>query len=154
MRNDKFLSPSASRTQEIGCEIGKSLRGGEIIFLSGILGAGKTVLVRGIAKSLGIRSKVPSPTFNIFRVYDCVLPKSKRKGKFYHFDCYRLKKYTELRNLGWEEILADSNAITVLEWPECISDRDVIKTPDKKIIAAGIKLENNKRVVNITVLKR
>lgn len=135
-------SCSAEDTQEIGRKIGKKLKGGEVIFLSGILGAGKTVLVRGIAEGLGIKKQLPSPTFNILRVYD--IPHG---GKLYHFDCYRLKKYSDLVNLGWEEILADPNAITILEWPECIVDKEIIKPSDKKVIQLDIKIKDKKRIV-------
>jgi len=137
-----LLSQSVEETQRIGQKIGGKLKGGEIIFLSGILGAGKTELIRGIAKGLGIKSKITSPTFNIMRVYD--IP---RGGKLHHFDCYRLQKYQDLVELGWEEILDDPGAITVLEWPECITDKDITKLPDKKITKAEIKIDNNQRAI-------
>ncbi|MFH1183132.1 MAG: tRNA (adenosine(37)-N6)-threonylcarbamoyltransferase complex ATPase subunit type 1 TsaE [Candidatus Moraniibacteriota bacterium] len=137
-------SNSAEETQEIGRKISKGLRGGEVIFLSGILGAGKTVLVRGIANALGIKSKIPSPTFNIFRAYDIA-----SGGKLYHFDCYRLKKYADLIELGWEEILADKKNIIVLEWPECIIDKDITRLPNKKVILVEVKIEGSKRIINI-----
>lgn len=141
-----ILSNSIKNTQEVGKNIAKKLKGGEIIFLSGILGAGKTELIRGIAKGLGIKSKVPSPTFNIFRVYDF-----RKKSKLYHFDCYRLKKYSDLVELGWEEIIADKNSIVVLEWPECVCDKNIAKIADKNILKIDIEIsENNKRVIKIT----
>jgi len=130
-------------TQKIGVGIAEKLKGGEIIFLSGILGAGKTELIRGIAKGLGIETKITSPTFNIFRVYEFG-----KSGKLYHFDCYRLKKYADLVELGWEEILADPKAIVVLEWPECILDEDITKS-NQKIAKINIKIENHKRLVSI-----
>ena len=131
-------------TQKIGKKMGERFKGGEIIFLSGILGAGKTELIRGIAKGLGIKSRITSPTFNILRVYD--IPNG---GKLYHFDCYRLKKYSDLIELGWEEILTDPNFIIVLEWPECIADKDVTEIAEKKIVFIEIKIENNKRFIKI-----
>jgi tRNA threonylcarbamoyladenosine biosynthesis protein TsaE len=144
----KLLSKSKENTQKIGQDIGKKLNGGEVIFLSGVLGAGKTVLVRGIASALGVKAKIPSPTFNIFRVYDCDL------GKFYHFDCYRLCNYGELKNLSWEEIIREKNSVVVLEWPECIIDTNITKFKAKKTISVDIKIEgNNKRLIKIKTYK-
>lgn len=140
-------SNSEEETLKIGQKIGKQLKGGEIIFLSGVLGAGKTVLVRGIASALGVKTKIPSPTFNIYRVYDCDL------GKFYHFDCYRLCNYKELENLSWEEIIGDKNSIVVLEWPECITDKNITKLKAKKSIAVDIKIEGTKRIIKIKAYK-
>lgn len=139
----QIISNSEEETLKIGQRIGKQLKGGELFFLSGILGAGKTVLVRGIAKGLGVKGKITSPTFNILRVYDCDL------GKFYHFDCYRLKKYSDLVNLGWEEILADQNSVVVLEWPECICDKNITKMGKNKILLHVSIGEKNKRKIKI-----
>jgi len=112
-----FKSRSSADTFNFGLAWGKELSGGEIILLSGILGVGKTVFARGVAKALKVKNKITSPTFNIFRVYDCQLS-GKKKGKLYHFDCYRLRKYQELVNLGFEEIIKDKNSVVLLEWPE------------------------------------
>ena len=153
-----LYSDSVKETRGIGYKIGKELRSGEVIFLSGILGAGKTELIRGIAKGLGVKSKIPSPTFNIFRVYDYIFScrnracpvRLKKKGKLYHFDCYRLKNYSDLVNLGWEEILADKNSVIVLEWPECIADKDITKLARKKVITVEIKIKDSKRTINLS----
>ena len=154
MKKNILISRSPEETEKIGEKIAKGLRGGELIFLSGILGAGKTVLVRGITKSLGIKSKIPSPTFNIFRLYECTFPKSLKKGKFYHFDCYRLKKYSDLKKLGWEEIIGDEDSVVVLEWPECIVDRDITKLKNKNTISVDIKIgKSNERAFDIQYKK-
>ena len=139
---EKIFSNFSRDTILVGEEIGKNLGGGEVVFLYGILGAGKTVLVRGIAQVFGIKSRITSPTFNIFRAYD--IP---RGGKLYHFDCYRLKKYADLVELGWEEILADPSAAVVLEWPECVADKDVTKLSGKKMILIEIKIRGNERII-------
>jgi len=144
MINGKFISSSLKETQEIGSGVAKKLKKGDIVFLSGILGAGKTELIRGIAKGLGIKSKITSPTFNILRTYE--IPQG---GEFYHFDCYRLKKYTDLIELGWEEILADPEAVIVLEWPECLVDKDIINTIDGRSLRVKIEVERDKRIINI-----
>ncbi|MDD5282481.1 MAG: tRNA (adenosine(37)-N6)-threonylcarbamoyltransferase complex ATPase subunit type 1 TsaE [Candidatus Omnitrophica bacterium] len=107
----KKLSTSVSHTLRIGKLIARNLRGGEIILLSGSLGAGKTVLAKGIAQGLGIdKHNVVSPTFVFLRVY---------KGKHFlnHFDFYRVRSHKEILALGYEEYFY-SDAITVIEWPE------------------------------------
>lgn len=144
MINDKFTSSSPEETQKIGLDIAKKLKGGDIVFLSGILGAGKTELIRGIAKGLGIKNKITSPTFNILRVYPIPIG-----GELYHFDCYRLKKYADLVELGWEEIINDKNVIVILEWPECILDKDIRRIRGINRFWSKIKVEGTKRVVII-----
>ena len=107
----KKLSTSVSETLRIGRLLAQKLSGGEIILLSGSLGAGKTVLAKGIAQGLGIdKYNVVSPTFVFLRVY---------KGKHFlnHFDFYRIKSHKEILALGYEEYFY-SEAITVIEWPE------------------------------------
>ena len=107
----KKLSASVSETLKIGKLLAHKLCGGEIILLSGSLGAGKTVLAKGIAQGLGIdKDNVVSPTFVLLRVY---------KGKLLlnHFDFYRLKSHKEVLGLGYEEYFY-SDAVTIIEWPE------------------------------------
>ncbi|MEI6831699.1 MAG: tRNA (adenosine(37)-N6)-threonylcarbamoyltransferase complex ATPase subunit type 1 TsaE [Candidatus Omnitrophota bacterium] len=107
----KILSGSVAQTLSIGRRIGLKLLGGEVILLSGALGAGKTVLAKGIAKGLGINPpEVISPTFVLLRIH---------KGKYFlqHFDLYRLKTPQDILSLGFDEYLY-SDAITLIEWPE------------------------------------
>jgi len=105
------LSLSVNQTLGLGKQIAGSLRGGEIILLSGSLGAGKTVLAKGIANGLGInKHDVLSPTFVLLRVYQ-------GKHLLQHFDFYRLKTPQDLFVLGYQEYLY-SDAITLIEWPE------------------------------------
>ncbi|MDD5097069.1 MAG: tRNA (adenosine(37)-N6)-threonylcarbamoyltransferase complex ATPase subunit type 1 TsaE [Candidatus Omnitrophica bacterium] len=107
----KKLSRSVTQTLSIGRRIALRLLGGEIILLSGPLGAGKTVLAKGIAKGLGINpAKVISPTFVLLRIH---------KGKYFlqHFDLYRLKTSQDIFSLGLEDYLY-SEAITLIEWPQ------------------------------------
>jgi tRNA threonylcarbamoyladenosine biosynthesis protein TsaE len=105
------LSSSVNQTLKLGKKISGNLSGGEIILLSGSLGAGKTVLAKGIADGLGInKDDVLSPTFVLLRVY---------QGKYLlqHFDFYRIKAPQDLFALGYQEYLY-SDAVTIIEWPQ------------------------------------
>jgi len=105
------LSASVDQTLKLGKKIAANLKGGEIILLSGSLGAGKTVLAKGIAQGLGInKNDVVSPTFVLLRVYP-------GKHLLQHFDFYRIKTPQEIFALGYQEYLY-TDAITVIEWPQ------------------------------------
>jgi len=88
------------------------LKKATVIALEGELGAGKTVLVRGLAKALGIKANIKSPTFNLIKYY-----KAKVKV-LYHLDCYRLNNHKDLEVLGIKEILKNPLNIVVIEWAE------------------------------------
>ncbi|MDD3345369.1 MAG: tRNA (adenosine(37)-N6)-threonylcarbamoyltransferase complex ATPase subunit type 1 TsaE [Candidatus Omnitrophica bacterium] len=107
----RILSLSASHTSAIGRSLARRMRGGEIILLSGPLGAGKTVVAKGIASGLGIDSNgVISPTFVLLRVYEGRIGLN-------HFDFYRIVGPEEIFALGYEEYFY-SEAATLIEWPE------------------------------------
>jgi tRNA threonylcarbamoyladenosine biosynthesis protein TsaE len=100
----------ASETEALGERIGTSLRGGEILALVGELGAGKTTLIKGIARGLGVREPVTSPTFVLVKPY---------AGRLilYHLDFYRLESHEDFCSIGFEEFL-EEQAIIVIEWAE------------------------------------
>lgn len=103
-------SRSEGETKEIGREIGKRLKPGDIVCLSGELGSGKTIMVKGIASSLGIHERdITSPSFTII---------SEHSGSFplYHIDLYRLDS-NGISQLGLEEYLY-GKGIAVIEWAE------------------------------------
>jgi tRNA threonylcarbamoyladenosine biosynthesis protein TsaE len=105
------ISSSVNQTLKLGRKIAANLKPGDIILLSGALGAGKTVLAKGIARGLGInKNEVVSPTFVLLRVY---------QGRYLlqHFDFYRIKTAQDIFALGYQEYLY-SDAVTVIEWPE------------------------------------
>jgi tRNA threonylcarbamoyladenosine biosynthesis protein TsaE len=108
----KIISHSANETLNIGRKIAGELRKGDIVCLFGELGAGKTVLVKGIALRLGIKkNEVISPTFVLIRQYP------KAKVPLYHFDLYRLNQLKDILSLGYEEYFYDEG-ITVIEWAD------------------------------------
>jgi tRNA threonylcarbamoyladenosine biosynthesis protein TsaE len=103
---------SAHETEQVGAALGTQLRPGDLVVLSGDLGAGKTVFVKGVARALGVVDPVTSPTFTIVQEYDGTLP-------LVHVDVYRLERMQELHDLGFEELL-DGNVV-VVEWGDAIA---------------------------------
>lgn len=124
------------------------MRGGEIICLSGELGTGKTVFVKGLASGLGIRETITSPTFILVKEYP-ILKKAHHLGplSFVHIDLYRLDKIRDLKELGLEEYLGNRNKICVIEWAEKINH--LLKGLKKTIWVKLKYLEENKREIEI-----
>jgi tRNA threonylcarbamoyladenosine biosynthesis protein TsaE len=98
-------------TKDFGKTLAAHLDGGDIVALSGDLGAGKTTLVKGIAAGLGVAKDITSPTFTLMNVYD-------GSPALVHIDTYRLEHEQELRDIGVEDYLGAPDAICVIEWPE------------------------------------
>jgi tRNA threonylcarbamoyl adenosine modification protein YjeE len=107
-----IVLPDETATDRLAMDIAISLRPGDLITLSGDLGAGKTTLARGIIRALAsdARLEVPSPTFTLLQLYE--LP----RFPVVHADLYRVKTLAELSELGWEE--AAEGAAVMVEWPE------------------------------------
>ncbi|MGN1164528.1 MAG: tRNA (adenosine(37)-N6)-threonylcarbamoyltransferase complex ATPase subunit type 1 TsaE [Candidatus Ornithospirochaeta sp.] len=108
------LTKSTEETEELGFRFGNTLKAGDVVSLRGSLGAGKTVLAKGIARSLGIGEAVVSPTFTLVQEYE-------GREKLYHLDIYRLSGEDEFESMGGEEFLY-SDGITLIEWSEKIDD--------------------------------
>lgn len=111
----EVLTKSAEDTQKLGQEIGLSLKGGEILALVGDLGTGKTTFMQGLAKELGIKKQIISPTFILMRTYQISDEKN-----LYHLDLYRFEKNVdqELINLGITDIWERPENIVVIEWAD------------------------------------
>ena len=109
-----MISHSEKETEDIGYRFGKALRRGDVVSLTGSLGAGKTVLAKGIARALSIEEAIVSPTFTIVQEYDGT-------QKLYHLDLYRLSGDDEFESMGGEEFLYP-DGITLIEWSEKIED--------------------------------
>jgi tRNA threonylcarbamoyladenosine biosynthesis protein TsaE len=114
------LLPTVEDTLEFGRRLGDTLHAGDLILLAGPLGAGKTVLARGIASALGVRGNVSSPTFVIARVHQ---PAPEGRGiPFVHVDAYRLgDDLDQLDTLDLDTDLLD--AVVVVEWGEGNAER-------------------------------
>jgi tRNA threonylcarbamoyladenosine biosynthesis protein TsaE len=112
--------PEVQDTEEFGRKLGGLVRGGDLVLLSGPLGAGKTALVRGLADGLGVTGRVSSPTFVIARVHD---PAPDGRGvPLVHVDAYRLGGHLdELDDLDLDTDLVD--AVVAVEWGEGAAER-------------------------------
>ena len=133
------LSESAEDTRKIGQRISAQLERGDVITLTGPLGAGKSEFARGIARGLGIRGTLPSPTFTILNMYDqgC-LP-------LYHYDWYRIEDPEELTAIGAEEHLP-GDGVTLVEWSEQAPEL----LPDTFLAVRIMPLNENRRVICLT----
>lgn len=110
MRGEQVRVASAAEMREFGERLARSLRAGDLVVLSGPLGAGKTTLVQGIGVGLGVRGPVTSPTFVIARVH----PSLRRGPGLVHADAYRLGGTAEVDDLDLDADTAD--CVTVVEW--------------------------------------
>jgi len=111
-----YRSTSAAETYSLGQKIAQKLNGGEVLCLYGPLGAGKTVLAKGLGQGLGIAEEITSPTFNLIQEYDL------EDGlKFVHMDLYRLRHPEEAEVIGVTDYFRE-NYICLIEWPQIIED--------------------------------
>jgi tRNA threonylcarbamoyladenosine biosynthesis protein TsaE len=110
-----FVSSSAEQTVRLGVRLGELLQPRDLVCLSGELGAGKTVLARGIGRGWGAAVRVTSPTFTLINQY----PRSIDGRILYHIDCYRLETMADAITTGLEDILEGDGAL-MIEWPERI----------------------------------
>lgn len=144
----KIVTNSYEETQKMGEDFAQKLTGGDVILLYGDLGAGKTTFMQGLAKGLGIKRRIISPTFIIVRKYEVpgVIAnevkqtyinneiasssstprnddlKSSRQARtintLYHIDLYRVSSEDDLKGLGFPEILQEKGAVVAIEWAE------------------------------------
>lgn len=107
---------SEDETLSLGIQIGRLIERPMLVLLQGDLGAGKTVLARGIARGLGVPEQTPitSPTFTLMNHYPA-------RFDLYHFDLYRLSDPDELIELGFDEF-AHGTGVSLVEWPERMED--------------------------------
>ena len=109
---EQLRSQTAEQTRECGRSLGRRLKAGDLVILSGELGAGKTTFTQGLAEGLGVRGPITSPTFVIARVH----PSLTGRAPLVHVDAYRLGSLAELDDLDLDTAVEDS--VTVVEWGE------------------------------------
>lgn len=125
-------------TQAVGKRLAASLRAGDVILLSGRMGAGKSEFARGVARGLGIESAVPSPSFTILNVYD------EGRLPLYHFDWYRIGDESELTDMGLEEYIG-GDGVCLIEWHERADDL----IPDTALEVLLSPQEDDSRVITL-----
>lgn len=112
-----FISHSPAQTAALGEEWGRAAESGLVLGLSGDLGAGKTQLVKGLARGLGITARIQSPTFALVNVH------AGGRLPLFHLDLYRLETREQIVAAGLEEYLKPAG-VTVIEWAERLADDD------------------------------
>ncbi|OGH48474.1 MAG: tRNA (adenosine(37)-N6)-threonylcarbamoyltransferase complex ATPase subunit type 1 TsaE [Candidatus Levybacteria bacterium RIFCSPLOWO2_12_FULL_39_17] len=115
-KETEFITKSARETEDLGQKLAHNFRIGNVVILTGELGAGKTTFVQGVAKGFLVKSRVISPTFILLRMHRG--KKDKRNITLYHIDLYRLEGKEGIKTLGLEEIFEDVNGIFLIEWGE------------------------------------
>lgn len=136
---DSKITKSAEETKEFGKTFAQNLKPGDLIFLKGKIGTGKTTFIQGLVEGLGGSIVPNSPSFAIVQEYETP------SGIFRHLDLYRLDNPNmDADRIGLPEILADPHTITAVEWAERLE-----KIPDKKIIEINFKTgqKDNERVI-------
>lgn len=109
--SETFVLPTEEDTLEFGQTLAQRLSPGDVVYLSGDLGVGKTTLVRGLLRALGHRDRVKSPSYGLIESYDL-------DGKqIHHLDLYRLGHAEEIEYLGVADLL-DENSLLLIEWAE------------------------------------
>ncbi len=110
-----YVTHSPAETENLGAALAERLQPGTVIAYTGDLGAGKTAFTRGLARGLGYREPVTSPTYTIVNEYlGGRLP-------LFHFDMYRLASSDDLWDIGWEDYL-ERGGVCAVEWSENVSD--------------------------------
>jgi tRNA threonylcarbamoyladenosine biosynthesis protein TsaE len=149
--NNSYITNSFSETQNLGEEFIKKTKN-RIIALHGDLGSGKTTFVQGLAKALGIKKRIISPTFIIIRSYKINLKNQKSKIKnpgkesLYHIDLYRISGEGDVAALELAEIIKNPKNIVVIEWPEKI--KMLLPKESSKVYFKYID-ENRRKIVII-----
>ena len=111
----EFLTNSPEETERVGQALGKVLPAGTVIAYRGDLGAGKTAFTRGLARGLGCKDIVTSPTYTIVNEY------LSGRLPLFHFDMYRLSSSDDLFDIGWEDYL-ERGGVCAVEWSENVAD--------------------------------
>lgn len=135
----RLATASPEDTRELGASIAAILRLGDVVSLTGDLGAGKTTLVQGAARGLGATDPVLSPTFTLVREYDGPVP-------IYHLDVYRLERLQDVTDLGFEEMV-DGDRVVFIEWGDAI---DAMLPEDHLQIELSVPGDGTERSLEVT----
>lgn len=126
-------------------DFAKTLKGGEVVLLTGELGAGKTVFVKAVAAELGVLRTVTSPTFVLMQTYSTA---NKKIKNLCHVDAYRIDSFQDFQSAGLDEYLYRKDTVCFIEWGE------KIKKMLKDYVRINIKIEKNNRKISIQNYER
>lgn len=140
----KIITKNEVATRRLAERIAKNLRGGEILALVGDLGAGKTTFTQGLAKALGVKTMVNSPTFVVMKLYKT---KHSRIKNLVHIDAYRLGNETALTAIGWADF-QDAQSVVVVEW----ADKTAKLLPPATIWLNFVRRRDGGRTITVTNL--
>lgn len=119
-RIERHITRAAEETVAFAARLVKTMHGGDVLALSGELGSGKTTFIQGLAKALGIKEHITSPTFVLMKIYR--LPKPfKNITQLCHIDAYRLDFADELAVIGAGEYIGEAQTLAVIEWSERVA---------------------------------
>ena len=129
-----YISHSPAETEALGEGWGRAAQSGLVLALSGDLGAGKTQLVKGLARGLGVTGRVHSPTFTLVNEY------SGGRLRLFHLDLYRLETPAQIRSAGVEEFL-QPDGVAVIEWAERLAPELRAARPGGPFRLVTVRLE-------------
>jgi tRNA threonylcarbamoyladenosine biosynthesis protein TsaE len=137
---------SPEETTALGAALARWLREGDVVLLHGDLGAGKTVLAKGIASALGVDAVVASPSFALVNEYDAGLLSP--IPRLYHLDLYRLRDAADLESIGFADLVSPVDGVTLVEWPE----RAVEELPDRYLLVEIAASGADQRRISLTLV--
>ena len=145
-----FLTHSPGETEKLGEALALRLRPGDVVAYRGDLGAGKTAFTRGLAKGLGVREPVTSPTYTIVNEY------TSGRMPLFHFDMYRLHSAGDLFDIGWEDYL-ERGGVCAVEWSENVEEalespvRVTIRHSEQGPDCREITIEGGEQLANLSL---
>jgi tRNA threonylcarbamoyladenosine biosynthesis protein TsaE len=129
---------SAGETGSVGAALAGVLRAGDLVVLAGDLGTGKTTFAKGVARGLGVREPVTSPTFTIVQEYEGRVPVA-------HVDVYRLERVQEVHDLGFEELL--DGRVVLVEWGDVVA---AVLPADRVEVRLALDGDADARTIEVT----
>ena len=144
----EYITHSPAETEGVGAALAARLTPGAVIAYRGDLGAGKTAFTRGLAKGLGVKENVTSPTFTIVNEY------LSGKMPLFHFDMYRLGSEDELFDIGWEDYL-ERGGVCAVEWSEnvwgAMEDAVIVTISRLSEDTRKIEIEGGDRIADLSL---
>jgi tRNA threonylcarbamoyladenosine biosynthesis protein TsaE len=131
----QVLTRDDAGTRRLGAELAALVVPGDVLLLTGDLGAGKTVLAKGLAEGLGVSESVTSPTFNIMLVHEGRIP-------LYHFDLYRLDRPEQLEDVDYFGTL-EADGVSIVEWGDRFARAD---PGDRVLVRIAIEGDTERRI--------